>query len=380
MTRAPRKSEPDEWPEPDRVEGAPHPRETPALVGHAEAQARFLEAFNTGRLHHGWLITGPLGVGKATLAWKLARFLLATPENDGGMFAPPPPTSLDIPEDHPIQRRTRALSEPRLFLLRRGLNEAETAVSRDILVKEVRKLKSYFSLSAADGGRRVAIIDAADEMNPNAANALLKLLEEPPENVTLLLISHQPFRLLPTIRSRCRELRLGALNAEDMATALSQAGDTPEDPVALAELSGGSVGEAIRILNLDGMALYQSLIALMDTAPRLDRPRALALAEKGAGKTNEARFDLILYLLDLFLARLARAGTLGYAPSEAAPKEAVVIARLSPNPHAAREWANLAQTLGAKARRGRAVNLDPAALLMDMILRIDEMAGQIATR
>ncbi|TKA96404.1 DNA polymerase III subunit delta', partial [Cereibacter changlensis] len=146
------------------------------------------------------------------------------------------------------------------------------------------------------------------------------------------------------------------------------------------ELAGGSVGEAIRLTNLDGMRLYQSMIALFATLPRLDRPRALALAEAGAGRGNEPKFELILTLLDLFLARLARAGTMGYCPPEACPGEAALIARLSPSPLAARTWAELAQTLGLRARRGRAVNLDPAALLMDMLLRIDETAGLLAPR
>lgn len=367
-------------PEPDRVEGAPHPRETARLIGQDAAEAEFLSAFNGGRLHHGWLITGPRGVGKATLAWKIARFLLATPEADGGMFAPPPPTTLDVPADHPIARRTAALSEPRLFLLRRGPNDRGTALSADIRVEDVRRMKSFFALSAADGGRRVAIVDTADEMNTSAANALLKLLEEPPAGVTLLLVSHQPFRLLPTIRSRCRELRLSPLPPARMAEALAAAGAEVEDPAALAELAGGSVGEAIRLLNLDGVALYQAIVALFSTLPRLDRPKALALAEVGAGRGNDAKFDLILTLIDLFLARLARAGTIGHCPPEAVPGEAALIARLSPHPAAARTWADLAQTLGLRARRGKAVNLDPAALLMDMVLRIDETAGALATR
>ena len=225
-----------DFPEPDRVEGAPHPRETLRLFGQSEAEAAFLEAFNAGRLHHAWLITGPRGLGKATLAWRIARFLLATPEDDGGMFAPPPPETLDIPADHPVSRRLAALSEPRLYLLRRGLNDRETMVTQDILVGEVRLMKDYFNLTAADGGRRVAIVDAADEMNPQAANALLKLLEEPPEKVTFLLISHQPFGLLPTIRSRCRTLRLRALDSADLTAALQAAGGGADDPVALAEL------------------------------------------------------------------------------------------------------------------------------------------------
>jgi DNA polymerase-3 subunit delta' len=372
----------DTLPEPDRIEGAPHPRETPRLFGHAAARAEFLAAFNAGRLHHAWLITGPRGLGKATLAWTLARFLLATPEDDGGMFAPPPPETLDIPDSHPVTARLRALSEPRHFLLRRGLNSGETALSADIRVDEVRKLTSFLSLTAADGGRRTVLIDAADEMNSGAANALLKLLEEPPARVTFFLISHQPFRLLPTIRSRCRELRLTPLPASDLSDALAQAGAAvePDARTALAELAGGSVGEAFRLTNLDGLDLYARLVALFATLPRLDRPRALAIAETAAGRGNEARFDLIVTLIDLFLARLARAGTTRETPPEAAPGEAALFARLAPDAHSARTWADLAQTLGLRARRGKAVNLDPAALLMDMVLKIDETAGSLALR
>ena len=283
-------------PEPDAIESAPHPRATQMLLGQGAAEATFLQAFNSGRLHHGWLISGPRGVGKATLAWRLARFLLATPEEDGGMFAPPPPETLDIAPDHPIARRIAALSEPRLFLLRRAYDEKKAKLQDVISVDEVRKMKSFFTLSAADGGRRVAVIDAVDEMNPAAANALLKLLEEPPKAVTMFLVSHQPARLLPTIRSRCRELRLGPLSAEALSDALTLAGGAvePQDRVALAELAGGSVGEAFRMTNLEGLALYARLVQLMTSLPRLDRVQALALAEAGAGRGQDAQFDLIV--------------------------------------------------------------------------------------
>jgi DNA polymerase-3 subunit delta' len=380
MARAPTDTPEDSLPEADRVEGAPHPRETLALFGQDAAEAAFLDSYRQGRLHHGWLLTGPRGVGKATLAWKIARFLLATSPDDGGFFAPPPPETLDIPPDHPVMRRTLALSDPGLFLLRRGPNDKGTANSNIISVDEVRKMKTFFNFHATDGGRRAAIVDNADEMNPAAANALLKLLEEPPEGVTILLVSHQPSRLLPTIRSRCRELRLGPLSPADMARAMTGAGIDADGSAAMAELAAGSVGEAIRIASLDGLALYARLVELFSTLPRLDRPRALALAEGGAGRGNEAGFDLLLRLIDLFLARLARAGTTGAPPPEAAPGEAALLLRLAPDPVTARLWADLAQTLTARARRGKAVNLDPAALLMDMLLKIDETAGRLAAR
>ncbi|MFN4203339.1 MAG: DNA polymerase III subunit delta' [Tabrizicola sp.] len=372
----------DPLPEPDRLEGAPHPRETPVLRGQSAAEAEFLRAWRSGRLHHAWMLTGPKGVGKATLAWRLARFLLATPAEDGGMFAPPPPDTLDIPADHPIARRLLQGAEPRHFLLRRGPNEKETALSQVISVEEVRKMKSFFALSAADGGQRTAIIDSLDEMNTAAANALLKLLEEPPANVTFLLVAHQPARLLPTIRSRCRELRLSPLAPPDLADALTQAGGeiAPEDRTALAELSGGSVGEAFRLSNLDGLKLYAALVRLFSTLPRLDRPQALALADLAATRGAAETFDLLVTLIDLFLARLARRGVTGLTPPEAAPGEARLLARLAPDPLSARAWADVAQSLAARARRGKAVNLDPAALLMDMLLKLDETAGSLAQR
>jgi DNA polymerase-3 subunit delta' len=356
-------------PEADRSEGAPHPRETLQLFGHQAAEAEFLSAFSTGRLHHGWMITGPRGLGKASLAWRMARFLLAAPDSaEAGLFgAPPAPHSLEIDRDDPVARRIQALSEPRLFLLRRPFDEKAARLRQEITVEEVRRMKSFFTLSAADGGRRVAIIDSVDE-------------EEPPEGVTLILISHQPFRLLPTIRSRCRELRLSPLGPGDLAAALEQAGGAvaPDAAQALAELAAGSVGEAFRLTNNDGLESYSQLIRLFDTLPRLDRARALQLAEQGAGKGAEPRFELILTQIDLFLARTARAGVTRIAPPEAARGETELIARLAPSVGAGRIWAELAQTLGLRARRGKAVNLDPAALLMDIFLKLDETAAAVA--
>lgn len=374
---------PEDIPEPDRIEGAPHPRDTVLLFGHDAAEATFLSAFNSGRLHHGWLISGPRGVGKATLAWRIARFLLDAPVDDGGLFgAPPPPETLDTPNDTPLARRLHALSEPRLFLLRRPWDDKNSRLRQEITVEEARALKSFFAMSAADGGRRVAIIDAADELNTSAANAVLKLLEEPPAGATFLLIAHQPHRLLPTIRSRCRELRLSALPPDALAKALTAAGGEVADDQAqpLAELAGGSVGEAFRLTNLDGLKLYALLIDLFSSLPRLDRPRALALAELGAGRGSEAQFDLILTLIDLFLTRLARAAATRQLPAEAAKGESDLLTRLADAPDAARLWAEIAQSLAQRARRGKAVNLDPAALLMDMVLTLEKTAGTLAQR
>lgn len=370
----------DDIPEADCLPGAPHPREAARVFGHGAAEAAFLDAYASGRLHHAWLISGPEGVGKATLAWRVARFLLARPADEGGgLFgAPEPPGSLDVAPDHPVARRVAALSEPRLFLLRRPWDEKTKKLKTEITVDATRKLKEFFALSAAEGGRRVVIVDAADEMNRSAANALLKLLEEPPERATLLLIAHSPARLLPTIRSRCRTLRLRPLQAPDLAEALAQAGAEPvEGPTApgLAALADGSVGAAFQLIERDGLAFYGGLVQLFTAAPGIDRPAAIALAQQPGAEG----FPLALHLTEMFLARLARAGIAGPPEPEAVPGEAAALARLSPDAAATRVWAEVAQEAGDRARHGFAVNLDPAALLLDMFLRVDGAAPQPAS-
>lgn len=376
----------DTLPQPERLEGAPHPRDTARLIGQDAAQQAFVDAFNTGRLHHAWMLTGPRGVGKATLAWRIARFLLATPLPDpNAMFADPPPTSLDIPADHPVARRILAGGEPGVHLVRlggMGSTESERAkaftekkFSKVIRVDEIRELGRFIHMSAADGGYRVIIIDDADLMNTAAANALLKILEEPPARTLLILISHQPSGLLPTIRSRCRTLNLTPLNAAEVAEAMAQAQVQAANTDALAALSGGSVGGAMRLSLMGGAGLYGELVALLGTLPHMDRARALKLAELAAARGGEAKRDLLFTFIDLLLSRLARTGATGTPPSpQAANGEADILKRLSPTPHQARVWADLAAEIGARARHGIAVNLDPAALVLDTFFKMAKAA------
>ena len=368
-------SVPDEIPEPDRIEGAPHPRETVELFGQDEAAATFLDAFNQGRMHHSWLITGPKGVGKATLAWNIARFLLDSDTNTG-MFAAPAKDSLQISPDNPVFRRVAALAEPGVFLCRRPWDEKAKRLKKAITVEEVRKLKSFFTLSSSDGGWRIAIVDAADEMNTSAENALLKVLEEPPAKTIILLISHQPAKLLPTIRSRCRELRCTALAPEALDNAMTQAGfsDVPNIS-ALSALSGGSAGEAIDLLANDGLETYENIISLLATAPRMNRPRIIMLAEKCAGKGSENHYDMTVRLLLIALSRLALGGARG-GRDDTIQGEAELSARLSANAYQAREWANLVQELTGRITHARAVNLDPAQVILDTFISIDATAGR----
>ena len=374
---APRAAEETPAPEPDRVDGHPHPRETNRLYGQEDAERRFLDAWAGGRMHHAWLIRGPAGVGKATLAYRIARALIAQPP-EGSLFgAPEIPATLDAPEDCPVRQRIEARSEPRLFVLRRGADD-KSRLRTVITVDEVRALRQFLHLSAADGGWRVVIVDPADEMNRNAANALLKFLEEPPAQTVFLLVSHAPAGLLATIRSRCRTLDLRPLGPEDLARALADAGAEipPGSETALAELSGGSAGQALRLVAGDGLALYARIVALFRGGRGIDREALTELAERCAGRANAGPYRLALDLTRILVARLARAAATGTAPPEAAAGEAALIAAIARHPGQAALWAEALASISATTRHAVAVNLDPAQTVLNTFLGLDATLGR----
>jgi DNA polymerase-3 subunit delta' len=251
-----------------------HPRETSDLFGHREAEAALLDAYRGGRIPHAWLIGGAQGIGKATLAYRMARFVLAhrNPLSPAVQRA----ASLAVEETDPVARRIAAEAHGGLLVLERGLNDR--GVLRTVItVDETRETISFFGSTAAVEGWRVCIVDTVDELNPNAANALLKILEEPPRQSLFLLVSHAPARALPTILSRCRKLPLRALSSEDVVRAAARATDRPVDDPALAEAaasSDGSVARALTLLGGDALKLQQRTAALLATLPKVD-PREL---------------------------------------------------------------------------------------------------------
>ncbi|MBY8975014.1 DNA polymerase III subunit delta' [Rhodobacteraceae bacterium NNCM2] len=364
----------------DRTPGAMHPRETPRLYGQEQPERLFLDAWSHDRLHHAWLLRGPQGIGKATLAYRITRAIIADgPVEGGGLFgdAPTVPQTLDVPAGCPVASRIRAGAEPRLANLRLGVNAKTGRPRSQIVIEDVRGIKSFLQLSAADGGWRVVLVDPVDAMNRNAANALLKMLEEPPERTLMLLISHSPGGLLPTIRSRCRFLDLAPLSPDDLALALAQQ-ETEVPPgaeVALSELAAGSVGRAMQLISGDGLQHYARIVSIIASG-RVDRGAMIQLATALSGRGGAEMFPLISDLTQVMIGRLARAAATGVAPNPAAPAEADTIARIAAKPSQACTWAEAAARTAASLRHAMAVNLDPGQTIIDTFLDLDTTLGQ----
>ncbi len=233
--------ETEDVPESDRAPGCPHPRETYDLLGHKEAEKRFIQAKESGRLHHAWLLTGPPGIGKATLAYRMARSLL------GGKSLMA--DSLNIPKSDPVAQRIESRGHGNLFVVNRPWDSKTKKFKQDIPVDTIRSIGGFLQgTPAEDGERRIVIIDSADDLNTNAENALLKMLEEPPSRTIIILLSSSPGRLLPTIRSRCLSVALKAVPQNDIRHWLeAQGSGSPEMVEACARLSRGGPGKAVAL-------------------------------------------------------------------------------------------------------------------------------------
>jgi DNA polymerase III subunit delta' len=267
----------------DDSDEARHPRDTAVLFGHVRAEAALLDAYRSGRMPHGILIAGPKGIGKATLAYRIARFIFSHPDPTAADVQRA--SSLQIGPSSPVARRIAAQAQPDLLVVERTVNE-RGVLRNQIAVEDIRRTVPFFGSTAGEGGWRVAIIDAVDDLNRSGANALLKVLEEPPKRGLLLLVSHSTARVPPTLRSRCRIISLRPLAEADVAAALSAAADLePNDPEvsAAAAAADGSVARALTLLDEDALALRQQALDLLARLPAIDAPDLHLLGDALAG-------------------------------------------------------------------------------------------------
>jgi DNA polymerase-3 subunit delta' len=344
---------------------APEPRANPLLLGHDAAMRELAAAARSGRLPHAWLIWGPRGVGKATLAFRFARHLLASGVSD----------DLAVSPDHPVFRRVAAGGHADLLTIERGFNEKTEKRRSEIVVDDVRKVGGFVHLTAAEGGWRVIVVDSVDEMNRNAANALLKVLEEPPARTVLLLVSHAPGGLLPTIRSRCRRLALAALPEATVIQLLRRYRPdlALEDAATLARLGEGSIGRALELAEEGGLELYRSVTRLLMDLPRLDGGALHAMAEKFGRTGGETAFRTASDLLVWWLARMIRAGTTGAAPADVVPGEAAAMRRLLQGRSLDR-WLELWEKTSRLFARTEGANLDRRQVWVAALLDLEVFA------
>lgn len=277
------------------------PRETTALFGHGQAEQALLASYQSGRVPHAWLIGGPPGIGKATLAYRFARFVLAHP--DPAVRAVQDATSLAVDPAHPVARRIAARAQSDLLVLERVINEQTGKLYTVIRVEDVRRTVSFFGSTAGEGGWRIAIVDSVDDLQREGANALLKVLEEPPERTLLLLVTNAPGRVLPTIRSRCRRLLLRPLDEADVARAVAGAagrdagGSEVEDA---ARAAAGSVARALALLDEEALALRQRVLELIAQLPDPD-PLALHALGDALGGSDPQTLDTFMDLVNGWL-------------------------------------------------------------------------------
>ncbi len=341
-------------PESDRFEDTPHPRDSFGFFGHADTERELFLSYLSGHLPQALIIGGPAGVGKATAAWRLARFVLANP--DPARLASEPRADLFVAADNPVSRQISALSHPDLILLRREWNQETKKHYTQIQVEDVRRAIHMFQQAAGRGGYRICVLDCAEDLNLSSANALLKLIEEPPPRSLFLIVAHRPGRMLATLRSRCRRIILKPLGGSDIGRIVaalgppwSQAGDAKLE-AAIAR-SHGSMHDVLRLLDDRGLELDTNLRRMLDYLPQIDWGKVHALADQVTARNNSKDYETMLAAIDDWLDTKVRRGaeTISGNP----------VRRLAPY---ALVWEKLAET----ARETETFNLDRRPLVLSL--------------
>ena len=284
----------------DKIDGIPHPAETLDIVGHKSVVSQILQQYASGRMHHGLLLTGPRGIGKATLALRIAAHIFRYPNARNA------PLKLDEAEiNDPINGKISARSHPNLLHMARPWDDKTKKFKTQLTVDVIRLTVPFFGTSRGEEGWRVAIVDAADDMNASAANALLKILEEPPHNTLFFVLSHSPAKVLPTIKSRCQQISLKPLEETQVLTVLNRFGAldglSDNDKNLLGKLAKGSVRTGLLLTRENGLEIYKTF---MSACQRLDKPdwaQIQAMAEKVTARGKEDGFRLLLEFANEFM-------------------------------------------------------------------------------
>ena len=322
----------------DRLAAAPHPREATHLFGQQEAVATFLQAVQSGRLHHAWILSGPQGVGKASFAYQAARYLL-NPQH-GSKF--------DVDPASLTSRQVLALSHPDLHVLRRKAESEKKPIPNEISVDLARDAIGFFGSTAGAGGYRVLIVDSADHLNRNSANALLKAIEEPPKQAVIFIVAHMIGRLLPTIRSRCRILPFRSLEQSDVAQILAASGDHDDAEVRQAAARArGSARRGFQWLDDRFASVSTHVENLLAQLPDYDRGEVLAMSEAFGRKEGRADFETM------------RESVLDWLSAQIEMRAGEGVHRLAP---LAEVWEKTEQAV----REAERYNLDRRALALNM--------------
>jgi len=355
----------------------PVPRANPELYGHEDAERALRCLFEARRLPHALLLTGPHGIGKATLAFRLARFVLAGGGGEGtpgGLFEDPDASGLAIPPESGTFRRVASGGHADLLTVERTYDPRRRRLRGEIVVEDTREIAAFLRLTPAEAGWRVVIVDGADEMNRNAANALLKILEEPPQRALLVLVAHSPGRLLPTIRSRCRRFPIAPLPSAIVHRLLARyRPDLPEPQIeALTALASGSIGRALDLAAAGGVELYEAVLALLAHEPEIEAAKVHAFADRLTRGDGEEAYRAAEELMVRLLARTAVAAARSGAAEDPSPESAVV-RRLCERASAAR-WAELRDEIVRSFARTDALNLDRKQTILSAFFAIDGAA------
>lgn len=293
----------DENPVYETIDGLAPPHRQDQFFGHDEAERALMDAWNSGKMHHAWLLTGPKGIGKATFAYRAARYVFHQgADGAGGLIAP---DNMDIHPESQTARLVANQSHPNLLTIDRPYDAKAKRFKTEITVDEVRKTVRFFGSTAGENTWRVCIVDPADDLNGNAANALLKILEEPPERTVFFLISHAPGRLLPTIRSRCRRLSLAPLEGQTLNNALTGLEICEADKAAqLGQACTGSLRKAAELQSDDGLILVHAFERLLQPPFNPDYESLNKFADLVAQRGKDHHFNTFSDLTHRYLSSL----------------------------------------------------------------------------